>query len=96
MAAFSHIPKVLLVDEPIVGLDPLGAEIAKKMFSEFAKSGGSLLLVTHTLSVAEEISHRLGFLKNGKLVAVGTLSELREQANVGKDASLEEVYQKLA
>jgi ABC-2 type transport system ATP-binding protein len=95
-AAFSHKPKVLLVDEPIVGLDPIGAETAKKMFSQFAKDGGSLLLVTHTLSVAEEISHRLGFLKNGKLVAVGTISELREQANVGKDASLEEVYQKLA
>lgn len=95
-AAFSHKPKVLLVDEPIVGLDPIGAEIAKKMFVQFAKDGGSLLLVTHTLSVAEEISDRLGFLKNGKLAAVGTLAELREQAGVGKDASLEEVYQKLA
>jgi ABC-2 type transport system ATP-binding protein len=96
MAAFSHKPKVLLVDEPIVGLDPLGAEIAKKMFSEFAKDGGSLLLVTHTLSVAEEISHRIGFLKNGKLAAVGTISELRKQAGVREEASLEEVYQKLA
>lgn len=95
-AAFSHKPKVLLVDEPIVGLDPIGAEIAKKMFRQFAKDGGSLLLVTHTLSVAEEISDRIGFLKNGKLVAVGTISELREQAGTAKDASLEQVYQKLA
>jgi ABC-2 type transport system ATP-binding protein len=81
-----------VIDEPIVGLDPTGAEIAKKMFVDYAKSGGAVLLVTHTLQVAEEISDKIGFLKNGTLIASGTLSELREQAGLGKDASLNDVY----
>ena len=96
IAAMSHNPKLLLIDEPIVGLDPTGAEIAKKMFVEYARSGGSILLVTHTLTVAQEISDRIGFLKNGSLVVVGTLQELRERAGLGNEATLEEVYRKLA
>lgn len=93
-AAMSHTPKLLLVDEPIVGLDPTGAEIAKKLFLEYARSGGSVLLVTHTLPVAQEISDRIGFLKDGALIAVGTLTELREQAKLGAEAPLEEIYKK--
>ncbi|MCF7843678.1 ABC transporter ATP-binding protein [Candidatus Gracilibacteria bacterium] len=96
LAATSHNPKLLLIDEPIVGLDPTGAEIAKKMFVDYARSGGSVLLVTHTLQVAQEISDRIGFLKNGKLLTVGTLSQLRQKADLGENASLEEVYRKLA
>lgn len=95
-AAFSHEPKLLVIDEPIVGLDPEGAEIAKKLFVDFAKSGGSILLVTHTLSVAAQISDRIGFLKEGKLVAVGTLALLREQAHLSQDATLEEIYKHFA
>lgn len=96
IAAMSHHPKLLLIDEPIVGLDPIGAEIAKNMFVEYAKAGGAVLLVTHTLLVAEEISDRIGFLKNGTLVAVGTLSELRAKAGLGESATLDDVYKKLA
>jgi ABC-2 type transport system ATP-binding protein len=96
LAATSHLPKLLLIDEPIVGLDPSGAEIAKKLFVDYAKAGGSILLVTHTLPVAEEISHRIGLLKNGTLVAVGTMSELRAKAELSQDATLEDVYKKLA
>ncbi len=95
-AAFSHKPKLLVIDEPIVGLDPEGAEIAKKLFVDFAKAGGSILLVTHTLSVATQISDRIGFLKEGKLVAVGTLAELRKQAALPENASLEEIYKHFA
>ncbi len=95
-AAFSHKPKLLIIDEPIVGLDPEGAEIAKKLFVDFSKSGGSILLVTHTLSVAAQISDRIGFLKEGKLVAVGTLPELRRQAHLSEVASLEEIYKHFA
>lgn len=94
IAAMSHHPKMLLIDEPIVGLDPTGAEIAKNMFVEYAKAGGSILLVTHTLPVAEAISDRIGFLKNGSLVTVGTLDELRKQVGLGNSASLEEIYNK--
>jgi ABC-2 type transport system ATP-binding protein len=96
IAAMSHQPKLLLIDEPIVGLDPTSAESAKKMFVDFAKLGGAVLLVTHTLQVAEEISHRIGFLKKGKLIAVGTLAELRQKVGLGQDLPLEEVYKKLA
>lgn len=95
-AAMSHDPNLLLIDEPIVGLDPTGAEIAKKMFVEYAKRGGAVLLVTHTLPVAQEISDRIGILKKGNLVAVGTIQELREKAGLPADASLETVYMKLA
>lgn len=96
VAAMSHNPELLIIDEPIVGLDPTGAEIAKKMFVEYAKNGGSVLLVTHTLSVAEEISDRIGFLKAGKLLAVGTLEELRKEAKLADNATLEEIYKHLA
>jgi len=96
IAAFSHAPRLLVIDEPIVGLDPTGAEIAKKLFVEHTKHGGSVLLVTHTLPVAEEISDRIGFLKNGTLCAVGTLAELRVQAGLDTTATLEAIYKKLA
>ena len=95
-SAMAHHPKLLLVDEPIVGLDPTGAEIAKKLFVDYARSGGAVLLVTHTLPVAEEISDRIGFLKDGKMVIAGTLRELRQKADLPESASLEEVYKKLA
>jgi ABC-2 type transport system ATP-binding protein len=94
LAALSHKPKLLVVDEPIVGLDPTGADIAKKLFEDFAKNGGSVLLVTHTLPVAEEISHRIGFLKNGELVAVGTVPELRKDVGLGDDATLGDIYKR--
>jgi ABC-type multidrug transport system ATPase subunit len=70
--------------------------IAKKMFKDFAQAGGAVLLVTHTLTVAEEISTNIGFLKDGKLVALGTLPELRTAAKQGEQATLEEVYKALA
>jgi ABC-2 type transport system ATP-binding protein len=95
-AALSHKPKLLIVDEPIVGLDPEGAETAKKLFVDFVKNGGSLLLVTHTLSVATEISDRIGFLKEGRLVALGTLTELRKAANLEENATLDEIYRYFA
>jgi ABC-2 type transport system ATP-binding protein len=93
---FLTTPQLLIIDEPIVGLDPTGAEIAKKMFVDFAKKGGSVLLVTHTLPVAAEISDRIGFLKNGELIATGTLAELRAKAELGHDVTLDEIYKKLA
>jgi ABC-2 type transport system ATP-binding protein len=95
LAALMHHPKFLLVDEPIVGLDPTSAEIAKTQFAEFAKLGGGVLMVTHTLSVAQAIASRVGFLENGQLKAVGTLAELRVKAGLSANADLEEIYKKL-
>ncbi len=81
-----------MIDEPIVGLDPESAAVAKDMLKDFAKGGGAILLATHTLPVAEAISKRIGFLRQGRLVSAGTLEELR--LSVGKDhsATLEDVY----
>ena len=95
LAALLHRPKFLLVDEPIVGLDPTSAEIAKAQFAEFAKNGGAVLMVTHTLGVAQAIAGRVGFLENGTLKAVGTLAELRLKAGLSETASLDEIYKKL-
>lgn len=92
LAALLHSPKLLVIDEPIVGLDPESATIAKELMLDFAKQGGAVLLVTHTLSVAEEISTRIGVLKKGKLLHVGTLDELRAKANKHGDADLAELY----
>ncbi|MCU0679128.1 MAG: ABC transporter ATP-binding protein [Planctomycetes bacterium] len=96
LAALLHRPRLLLVDEPIVGLDPVSAEIAQAQFSDFARHGGAILLVTHTLAVAEAIAGRIGVLKKGELAAVGTLKELRERAQVPATASLNDIYKALA
>lgn len=95
LAALLHQPRLLLIDEPIVGLDPASAEIAKKKFKEFAQNGGAILLATHTLSVAEEISTLIGVLKEGKLISVNTFEGLRSQAGLSTGASLEDVYMAL-
>jgi ABC-2 type transport system ATP-binding protein len=96
LAALLHKPKLLLIDEPIVGLDPLSARKAKELFKAFARAGGSVLLVTHTLSVAEDIADTIGLIKHGKLAAQGTMDELRKLAKLGPRASLEDIYIKLA
>ncbi len=95
LAALLHEPKFLLIDEPIVGLDPTSAEIAKSQFTTFAKNGGGVLMVTHTLSVAETIANRIGFMENGQLKAVGSMAQLRTQAGLSENARLEEVYKAL-
>lgn len=92
LAALLHEPKLIVVDEPIVGLDPESAIITKRIFRDFAHAGGAILLVTHTLSVAEEISTNIGVLKHGKLLMVGTFEELKHHAKVSDNGTLENVY----
>lgn len=94
VSALMHRPKVLLVDEPMVGLDPQSALTVKNLLKDFAANGGAVFLCTHTLPIAEEIAHRIGVLEKGKLVALGTLEELRAKTNK-KNANLEEVYLEL-
>lgn len=96
VAALIHKPKLLLIDEPIVGLDPQSAEVVKQQFVKFAKHGGAILMATHTLSVAEEISTRVGLLKHGELVAAGSLDILRSHVPLGSSKSLEDIYMALA
>lgn len=91
IARLLHSPDVLIIDEPIVGLDVQSQKITKKLFTDFVKNGGSIFLCTHTLSVAQEIADRIGILKEGKLLREGTLSELRLFSKKS-DATLEDLY----
>jgi ABC-2 type transport system ATP-binding protein len=89
-AAMIHAPRVLIVDEPMVGLDPRTIRVIKTMLREIADNGGTVFMSTHTLDVAEEVADRIGIIHRGRLVALGTLSELREQ--VALDGRLEDVF----
>ena len=90
-AALIHEPRILIVDEPMVGMDPRGARTLKDLFSALAKNGTTIFLSTHSISVAEEICHRIGIIQKGRLIACGTMSELHRQA-AGNHGNLESVF----
>jgi ABC-2 type transport system ATP-binding protein len=92
LSALLHEPKLLVIDEPIVGLDPKSIAITKKLLTDYAKNDGTVFIATHMLSVAEQISTTIGVLDRGKLLEVGNLKQLREKAKVGKKATLEDIY----
>ena len=89
-AALVHEPKVLVVDEPMVGLDPKSARVVKDLLADSARRGAALCVSTHTLTVAEEIADRIAILHHGRLIALGTLEELQRQRRTG--ARLEELF----
>jgi len=74
-----HNPEVVVVDEPMVGLDPHSARLFKNILREITAQGTTVFMSTHTLSVAEELAHRVGIIFQGKLVALGTVVELKEK-----------------
>ena len=78
-SALVHDPKVLIVDEPLVGLDPRSARIVKDLFVAQARSGVAVLMSTHLLSIAEELADTIGIIDHGRMLARGTLSELRDR-----------------
>lgn len=88
--AFIHDPRALVIDEPMVGLDPKGTRLIKKVFFTYASRGRTVFLSTHSLPVAEEVCDRIGILSHGELIAIGTLQELRERAHTHGD--LESVF----
>ena len=90
-AAFIHEPEVFVIDEPMVGLDPKNRNNLKLFLKEKAKSGVTIFLSTHSLHVAEELCDRIGILNNGKLIAEGTLDELRIDAKSDGE-SLESLF----
>ncbi len=90
-SALVHDPALLVVDEPMVGLDPRGAKLLKDTFRERAAKGLTIFMSTHSLSVAQEIAHKLAIIKQGKIVAMGTLQELYAQAK-SQASDLEEVF----
>ena len=92
-AALVHRPRVLVLDEPMVGLDPEGALELRRLVRSLAADGVTVFLSTHSLAVAEELCGRIGIIDRGRLVAVGTLADLRARARPDDGAaSLETVF----
>ena len=92
-SALIHRPAVIVVDEPMVGLDPKAARLLKDIFRQFVEWGGTVLMSTHTLEIAEAMCDRVAIIQHGKIVAEGTVDDLRKQHQT--DASLEELFLKL-
>ena len=92
-AALLPEPRLLVVDEPMVGLDPRGARLVKRVFREIREMhGGTILLSTHTMQVAEELCDRISVIHKGEIIGTGTLDELRAQAGGRGDHGLEEIF----
>ncbi len=89
-SALVHDPKVLVVDEPLVGLDPRSARIVKDVFLEQARRGVAVLMSTHLLAIAEELSDTIASINHGRMLALGTLDELRHKAQ--RRGPLEELF----
>ena len=90
-AAILHDPKVIVVDEPMVGLDPAGTRMVKDLFRDLARRGTTVFMSTHTLAVAEDVCDRIGIIHRGVLIALGTAEELRLRARV-QEGDLEEAF----
>ena len=89
ISAWLHEPKLILMDEPFVGLDPKAAHILKGMMREHCARGGAIFFSTHVLEVAEKLCDKVAIIRRGKLVRSGTMEEVRG------DDSLEEVFLEL-
>jgi len=89
-SALLHQPRVIIIDEPMVGLDPRSARLVKNVLKERSRAGVTVFLSTHVLHIAEELADQVGILHRGKLVAVGTIDELREVS--GQKGELEDAF----
>ncbi len=92
-AALLHDPEILIIDEPMAGLDPKSARLVMDVLRQRADKGTTVFLSTHSLSVAEELADRIGILHHGRLVALGTFAELNQMA--GKGDRLEDIFLQL-
>jgi ABC-2 type transport system ATP-binding protein len=94
IAAFVHQPPVLLLDEPLNGLDAKSSRVVKDLMSLHVQRGGAVLFSTHIMEIAEQLCTRIGIIDHGKVVAIGTLDQLRSKTD-GTGSSLEDVFLKL-
>ncbi|MFX1462620.1 MAG: ABC transporter ATP-binding protein [Promethearchaeota archaeon] len=94
IAAIIHEPDLLILDEPIAGLDAKSVRVVKSILELHTQRGGSVLFSTHIMEIAQELCDRIGIIHKGKMVGIGTLEELRQQANK-LGASLEDVFLRL-
>jgi len=90
-SALLHDPKILIIDEPMVGLDPAAVRMVKDILKDLAARQTTVFVSTHTLSIAEDLCDRIGLIHKGSLLAQGNLDELKNIANLG-EAGLEEVF----
>jgi len=90
VSALLHAPEVFVLDEPMVGLDPHHARVLKDVLKEKSRTGMTVFVSTHQLSLAEEMADRIGIVHQGRLIAVGTRDELRRQS--GKEGPLERAF----
>jgi len=90
-SALMHDPKVLVLDEPTVGLDPKSARLIKDILRQMAERGAAVFLTTHILEIAERMCDRIGIINKGELIAVGTMNELRSLGQAG-EVSLEDIF----
>ena len=93
-AAFLHRPQAVVVDEPMVGLDPRGARLIKDVFRRMSEHGVAILMSTHTLEVAQEMCDRISIILKGRIIATGTVGEVRAMGDRGDD-HLTSVFLKL-
>lgn len=94
IAAFMHKPKLLILDEPLSGLDPRSARIIKDFLQKLKAQGVTTLMSTHVLEIAQALCDRIGIMYRGRLLALGTMEELREMARLPESA-LEDIFLKL-
>jgi ABC-2 type transport system ATP-binding protein len=93
-SALIHRPEVIVVDEPMVGLDPRAARLLKDLFRGFVGRGGTVLMSTHTLEIAEALCDRMAIIQGGRIVAAGAMADLRRQHDAG-DLGLEDLFLRL-
>ncbi len=93
-SALLHQPELIVVDEPMVGLDPKSARILKDLFRTYVGNGGTVFLSSHTLEVVEVLCDLIAIIHEGRIIARGTMEELRAQADAG-EAHLEEIFLKV-
>jgi ABC-2 type transport system ATP-binding protein len=92
--AFVHRPDVLVVDEPMVGLDPKAARTLKDLFREYVRRGHTIMMSTHTLEVAQNLCDRIAIIRRGRIAAAGSMDELRRNAESGAEG-LEDIFLRL-
>jgi ABC-2 type transport system ATP-binding protein len=92
-AALLHEPEVIIVDEPMVGLDPRAARLVKDVFKDQARKGRTVFMSTHSLEVAQEVCEEIAIIQTGKIIAKGTAEDLKREAGV--EGTLEKIFLKL-
>ncbi|MDQ6886598.1 MAG: ABC transporter ATP-binding protein [Gemmatimonadota bacterium] len=94
-SAFLHRPEVIVVDEPMVGLDPKSTRILKDLFREYVRRGNTIMMSTHTLEVAESLCDRIAIINGGRIRACGTMDELQTGSSASDATGLEELFLRL-